>query len=133
MKDEHDKAIECKTADGVADRGGHWYDLAEPWKFVAYLTGAGPAEVAWNQPQPPNPVYKGTLSIPVDLPLPVNSVRIEFELGLKDSGQVYQKNGKLPPPTPSDPYIKTYWGYGQSGNTFYHTGGPETVVTRFAI
>ena len=133
VKDEHDKAIECKTADGVADRGGHWYDLAEPWKFVAYLTGAGPAEVAWNQPQPPNPVYKGTLSIPVDLPLPVNSVRIEFELGLKNSGQVYQKNGKLPPPTPSDPYIKTYWGYGQSGNTFYHTGGPETVVTRFAI
>jgi hypothetical protein len=126
VKDEHDKTIECKTADGMQGRDGHWYDLADPWKFVAHLTGAGPPAVAWNQPQPANPVYKGTLSIPVDLPVPVNSVRIEFELGLKDSGQ-------NAPHAASDPYIETYWGYGQSGNTFNHTGGPEAVVTRFAI
>jgi hypothetical protein len=123
VKDIHNNAIKCSTADGVQGNKGYWYDLAKPWSSVAYLTGPGPKPVAWNQTPNPNPVYKGKLSIPVDLPVPVNSIRIEFKVGLKDQ----------PNPGPHTPYVKTYWGQVQHGAQVSPAGGPESVVTRFAV
>jgi hypothetical protein len=126
VKDIHNNAIKCSTANGVIGNSGYWYDLEKPWSSVVYLTGAGPAQAAWNQTQPPNPVYKGTLSMPFDLPVPVNSIRVEVKLGLKDQ------------PSTSSPYIQTHWGLVNGTNssgaaTETPAGGPENVVTRFAI
>jgi hypothetical protein len=127
VKDIHDKAIKCSTANGVSGNNGYWYDLKKPWSSVVYLTGAGPKVVNWDQPQPPNPVYKGTLSIPVELPVPVNSIRVEVKLGLKNQSI-----------SASSQYVKTYWGLVNGTNssgeaTQKAVGGPENVVTRFAI
>ena len=38
VKDEDGKPIGCKNADGVLHRDGYWYDLADPWSSVAYLS-----------------------------------------------------------------------------------------------
>ena len=76
----------------------------------------------------------------------MNSIRVEFELGLKDSPctqNCYQAptSHKMPVyryPTASDPYVESTWGpvwttNSSSQATGRPAGGPEFLATRFAI
>ncbi|HEY6305906.1 MAG TPA: hypothetical protein VI488_05525 [Candidatus Angelobacter sp.] len=147
VQDRDGKAIKCTTADGVLGRSGHWYDLSEPWSSTKYLTLVN--DFTPGVPGLPKRTINDTLSIPVDLPVPVNSLRVEFELGLKDSHcpsensylfntSSTKKKALCTDPTASDPYIKSYWGSitgqnSQGQTTVRAAGGPEFLVTRFAI
>ncbi len=145
VEDKDGKSIKCTTADGVLGRDGHWYDVSDnPWSSTKYLSLVN--EAAYGIPGLPKKTINDTLSIPVDLPVPVNSLRVEFELGIKDSN--CSKNCTEPPgsrklpvyidPTAKDPYIQSYWGQvnGQNSQgqaTMHSAGGPEFLVTRLAI
>jgi hypothetical protein len=129
VKDEHGNAIKCSTAGGVQGNKGFWYDVSKPWSSTAYLT---------TPFSNPTATVKGKLSIPVNLPTPVNSLRVEFRLGLKDQDYHSAGNGiATTNPGPNDPFVKTYWGtltYNSNGvGTVTGGGGPESVVTRFAV
>src|ERR1019366_2805202 len=118
VKDKDDKPIKCTTADGVLGKDGYWYDVAdEPWSYTT-LTGRGvlsyvattkdaPKAQLWYLPQPVGQETKGTFSIPVDLPVPVSSLRVEIELGLKNphaKTDAKTKEWVYSDPIPSDPY-----------------------------
>lgn len=86
--------IPCNTADGIlssnGSNNGFWYDIAPAWSATATL---GPPTIPPYQSiikgnsncGAPGPAFCGTLKIPAHLPVPSNSVRIEFLVGLKDS------------------------------------------------
>lgn len=94
--------IPCSTADGITGNNGFWYDIAPAWSVTVVLGYQ---------------VRSGTLSIPAQLPVPTNSVRIEIELGLKDD--------------PNGGFIDSlYWGDAFQTSPF---GGPEYALTRFAV
>ncbi|MFZ0964598.1 MAG: hypothetical protein WAO35_27385 [Terriglobia bacterium] len=144
VEDEDNKPIKCTTADGVLSKEGYWYDVSDnPW---TYTTLTAPSESrlfsnktnswSWFEPQTPG-TTNGTFSIPVNLPVPVNSLRVEIELGLKDPHATADKKTQqwvYSDPLPSDPYVRTDWGIVDPQNgSVTAQGGPELVVTRFAI
>ncbi len=120
--------IRCTTANGVQGKHGYWYDVADKWPTVAYLnTDASKSSMS---------SVSGKLSIPVNLPAPVNSLRVEIELGLKDQNNGWNSKANqetFSNPTISTPYVRTYWGTVQNGSQLSPAGGPEYVNTRFAI
>jgi hypothetical protein len=139
VNDKDDQPIKCKTADGVQGRSGYWYDVGDdPWSSTKYLS----LDNDYLPGSPgllPKKTIKDTLSIPVNLPAPVNSLRVEIELGLKDSHcdiSAHAQSCKYP--TEKDPYVQSTWGsiVGQNSSgaaTARAAGGPEFLATRFAI
>ena len=140
VKDKDDKHIKCTTADGVPQKEGYWYDVSDdPWTYTT-LTAPSVSSLlknktkswSWFEPQPAGKT-SGTFSIPVDLPAPVNSLRVEIELGLKDPDPGSDKTVGYSLPLPSTPYVKSMWGVTNPQGGVESSGGPELLVTRFAI
>ncbi len=115
------KPIPCANADGIPGNAGQWYDIAPVWGATATL---GPSPVlTWSGSEwiVTGASQKGTLQIPAQLPVPTNSLRIEFALGLAD--------------TPNGSFINSLaWFTGQSCPTcFLQTSCCNTALTRFAL
>jgi hypothetical protein len=125
VKDVNKNAIKCTTVNGVQGKNGYWYDLlsGNAWANEVKVNGA-PAPGSYN---PESKTYTGTLKIPINLPVPESSIRVEIKMGLKDQGKLGPGN-----------YVKTDWGLVNGTNssgqaTESSTGGPENLLTRFAI
>jgi hypothetical protein len=111
-------SIPCSSADGVQSaNNGYWYDLGPPWSQTVQLL----------IPSMSTNTTSGTLSIPADLPVPANSLRIELALGLTDGSQSSTASGAA-----SSFIDSLVWGV-VNGGSLTVTGGPEFALTRFAI
>ncbi|SHJ48988.1 hypothetical protein SAMN05444159_0748 [Bradyrhizobium lablabi] len=116
VKDFAGNPIPCNSADGIAGTSGYWYDIAPPWSATATLDfGAG------KVPPQDGGMVSGILNVPAQLPVPGNSVRIEFELGITNANIV-----------PGSPFINSLaWG------DVFSAGAPlgccEYALTRFAV
>jgi hypothetical protein len=105
--------IPCSTADGIPGNPGQWYDIAPIWGATATL---GP-------PPPAGQSISGTLQVPALLPVPTNSLRIEFLVGLSDT------------PSPDVSFIDDLpWFVGQAGpRGFLQTDCCNFATTRFTV
>jgi hypothetical protein len=112
--------LPCNSADAVPGKPGYWYDVAPPWSATVTL-GFNDCQDAPNcvPPVGGGTVY-GTLSIPAQLPVPANSLRIEIAFGVQD----YDNNS----------FVQVYWGPNLGMGPLDSWGGPEPqALTRFAV
>ena len=110
VKGNNGNPVACSTADGIPGNNGFWYDIAPVWGAVTNLSFAPIAKASTD-------TVTGTLTVPVKLPAPANSVRVEVAFGLQDD----LKTGWIG---------SLYWGSVSQAGPY---SGPEHALTRVAL